>query len=215
MAVKNRGSAASVGEDLAPMSAAWSAIPTFTPQIGWYLAAQGQLGAANAATVRGRWNATPFPIGNPGFTIDAFSIAIGAAQVGGAGAHLLVGLFKDDGTGFPDTVSAPLATFDYTTLTATGKITGVLGTPLALTPGLYWIVTLYDYTTVPTTTPTFSCYNNNSFQLPNPTGATVPTVRGYINGTTKTALPSGVSFASGLSVSGSNDIPAVQLRRSA
>jgi hypothetical protein len=190
---------------------------TFMPRVGQYSQPTGMNAAATGTIINQRASYTPFFVGPQSWTMDAFRVLVATAAVGGAGLAFDIALYKDDGTGWPNTAQqvavAPAASVD---LTATGAKTAVLTTPVVLTPGLYWAATLYQYTTVPTTAPQVSCISGCSWTLPITTGINVGTVPRGITLATQTTLPTSGTLNSALTTfSGATDCPVVAIRRSA
>lgn len=187
---------------------------TSTPRSGWNAMAEGWFTTATGTPVVGTCYFAPFRVGPQGWTTDQAQIAVTGAITGGATVAVTVGLYGDDGTGWPDVVTGPLVTGTFSTFT-TGNKTAAWGSSLALLPGYYWIAVLYTFGTVPTIAPIFSTYTNTSWALPQATGLGFTQTRGYKTvATNLTVLPSGTALTSStMTITGSTDNPVVGIHR--
>lgn len=89
-------------------------------------------------------------------TIKTVSINVDTAAIGGSGAQLLVGI-RQDNNGLPGTLLETTPAFD---LYNAGVATVSLASSLTLNPGVYWLTYVYQYTSVPTTTPAVNQIGN-------------------------------------------------------
>lgn len=151
-------------------------VPT-APSGRWWLPPVSALAAA-ISTSADRNLLRLIPIDIPvGFTSALVGANITVASSGGAAVVLRHGLYADDGSGCMPALAAPL--FDWGTQACTGTttttaptISDVLGQP----PGRYWLAHVLQYTTVPTTFPTFQIINSGPIL---PTGALAGSARGW------------------------------------
>lgn len=188
----------------------------FMPAIGQYLAPQGLLGYGVGAAVRQRMSFFPIIIGPGPQTFDGVLTNVTTAVSGGASVVLHIGIYSDDGTGFPNTTPGPISSVDLSTFTL-AKQTSNFGSAAVLQPGLYWICTIYDYGTVPTTAPQFSCNANSTWQFGVASSVTFNPHRGLVStANTFTALPTGSALShANMTISASTDVPIPLLHRSA
>lgn len=188
----------------------------FVPRVGWSVNGGTLLGSATGTPVFQRLGLTPFPVGPTGWVTDAVLYNVATAYTGGTNVGFSVGIYPDDGSGFPNLGGGPLATASQTiaSLASTGAKTVPLGNTVNLTPGMYWIGTLVTGTAAPSAGQ-MQCVTNNAYQLPiASTFAPATSARGYTVAS-QTALPTTQPADSGFSISGSNDLPMINLRRSA
>lgn len=191
------------------------------PQVGWTAQPQGLNGTAGGVPVFGTLYLTPFRVGYPGWTADAFVVACTTAFTGGTAPVELFGLYPDNGTGFPDTSAGPIGQASLSTASLTTGNKNVLiqvsgtNTPIVLSPALYWIATLATGTAA-ATAGAFSAIAGAAWEIPLPSTVAVGTVgRGY-QLTSQTALPTASLLGNGsLLVNGGSVMPVVGLRRSA
>ena len=202
-----------------PVSAATTAaiaLNTFsvTPAIGNIALPPGFISSANQSLTSGSLYMYPFYLGSNGYTVDAMYININTAQSGGT-VSFQAALYGDDGTGWINGANQVIAPQSFT-LTATGNVSSAtLGTPVALTPGRYWMVTLYTNTSTPTTVPVFACLNNTIWSLPIRTSTTLGSVVRGFSQSTSTFPTATVSRTGTFVESGVSNIPLVGLHRSA
>lgn len=184
----------------------WAGAIPFATQ--WWISAPGYLGTVASTLTSQRCTFHPFLIAAG--TYDALAINVSTAQVGGTVTCKLA-LYKDDGSGsWPDTTNIIVSS--TIVLTATGNATGTF-TSTALTAGLYWAACFYNVSVSPTTAPQVRCLTNTSWALglPNSIDATTR-ARGYYR-SSLTDLPTDATTTGNVSVSASNDIPAIGLRK--
>ncbi|ARC55964.1 hypothetical protein AS850_02610 [Frondihabitans sp. 762G35] len=188
------------------------------PPVGFSVNGGGILGATAGTAVYQRLTLTPFLVGPVAWTADAALYNVTTAVSGGTNIAFLAGIYADDGTGQPKFQGGPLASSSQSSASlTTGAKTVLLSAPITLKPGLYWVATLLTGTAAPTTSPAFQCITNNAYQLAVPsTVGSNTSIRAY-TWSGQTALPTtAMALANAsTSVSGSNDAPLVNLRRSA
>lgn len=189
------------------------------PRIGSSIAGQNFIGGTTAATPTFKQTQfVPFVTGPVNWTSDAILLNVSTAFTGDTATSLLVSLFPDDGTGFPNAAAGPLvtATVSWTTMTTTGIKTQVWDNSATqvLQPGLYWLAVLLTGTTAPTAGQ-FTVMSNNTYALGMTSGITPGTsIRAYgLN--TQTAMPTTQPTDASFVAVGSSVVPVVQLRRSA
>lgn len=187
---------------------------SFVPRVGQSIAGTLMLGSTSGSPTYQRVYFTPFAVGPAGWTTDAALMSVSTAYSGGANLSENVGIYADDGSGFPSLAGGPIAQASTTAIGSTGGKTLAFGTPVDLTPGLYWIATLLTGTSAQTGG-AVQCITNSAYQLALPSGIAVgTTARAYtLNG--QSALPTTQPADSSFSISGGNDAPVVNLRRSA
>lgn len=156
---------------------------------------------------------TPFPVGPSGWQADAFLFVISTAYSGGTGVAFNVGLYPDDGTGFPNLGGGPLTQVNTTSLTA-GTKTLSLGAPLDMAPGMLWMATLVSGSAAPSAGQ-MQCVTNNAYQLSLPASIAPGTSTRAYTLAGQTALPTSQPADSAFSISGGNDCPLIAVRRSA
>lgn len=202
--------------DFATVASARSRQPlSFMPSINAYMGPQGLLSYTTTPATRQRQSWYPFLVGPQGWTADAFVVNVTTASSGGSAPKLLLGLYKDDGTGFPD-ATQQVATATLTTLTVAKQVAAFSGGAVALAPGLYWICTIYDYTTVPSTAPQFNSNANSVWQFEAVSSVSFNPHRGLIStASTFTALPTSALTRSNFTICADSTIVIALLRRSA
>jgi len=187
--------------------------PSFVPRVGWSVNGGVQIGTTTGTPSFQRATFTPFSVGPSGWQADAILFVVSTAYSGGTNVGFSVGLYPDDGTGFPNLAGGPIAQVSTTTLTA-GTKTVTLGTPVDLTPGTLWVCTLVTGTAAPSAGQ-MQCLTNTAYQLALPAGIAPGTVaRAYVL-TGQTALPTSQPADSSFALAGGNDAPIINLRRSA
>lgn len=202
---------------------AYGSLEAIVPPAGWLVTDKTMMtAAAGLALTSGRGNFHRLYL-MPG-TYDSLWVTCSTAQGGTTVGQvsLLLGLYPDDGSGtWPDTTNQPIASATISSgsggpLTSTGMKQATFASPLVITkPTLLWVCSLYLVATAPTTPPVLVAISTNLQNLARPTTLVLNTAtRGYFR-SGLAALPSTASTPSNVSVSGSADITAVAIRRSA
>lgn len=169
----------------------------------------------SATPARNRLAMYPFHVGGTTpWQTDAIKINVNnVPNVSGSGVAVSVGLYREDADGFPDGSQQVLAyTFTEADLVQY-QITRTLPTPITLTPGRYWMMGLYTYTTAPVTPPQLTLGTSPNGALPADSGQApgFPS-RGYtINDFT--SLPTTALNKSLVTPGLNNDFIFAQLRR--
>lgn len=186
-----------------------------TPRLGWVASPPGFISASAGTPVTGALTFYPFYVGNTGWTADAFYTDVTTAQSGGTTSFQLA-LYKDDGTGWPDGTQQVIAPTTVT-LTGTGNIASTIGAgPVVLTAGRYWVFSLYQVTSAPTTSFACNCLSNVIWTLPTSTGNLVGSAqRGYQIASQTTFPSAAISSSSVTSINSGTTTPVTGLRRSA
>ena len=148
-------------------------------------------------------------------TYDALYVSVSTAQSGGT-VTLTGALYNDDGSDtWPDTSTGPIVSGAFPALTSTGMKLLTLSSPLVLTrPTLLWVSVLYVDTTAPSTAPLLASLAGNLNSYARSVANGFAGVRGYFR-SGLSAPANTASTTANLSVSGSTDIVAVAIRRSA
>lgn len=219
MAVKQLGGAPSGATDAATKGY----VDTFlnplaiAPKVGWYAPTAGYIvgTSATGTLTSGKATFSPFWIGPTGWTADTIHWKVTTAQSGGTITYSL-GLYGDDGSGWPATAGGPLASVSGTTLLTTAQVaTGTFATPLTMSPGLYWAASLSVQSAAPTTAPALQSMINTTYPLAMNSLTNFGTpIRGYAL-TGLSALPTTATAPASMSLVGGNDLPILYLHRSA
>lgn len=102
----------------------------------WYATPQGSVGTATFGV--GDLRCTPFPVDDASITLDDMGVQVTSA--GGAGSVCRVGVYQDDGTGYPGDLLFDAGTIDTTsTGTRTVAANGAGAISEVVTRGLYWL----------------------------------------------------------------------------
>lgn len=146
------------GHLITPLSAEWIA-PTV---LGGFV-------STGQTLVAGSCYFLPLDVVRP-LTVRALGISVTAAQSGGT-TTLSVGVYRDDGTlGNPLLPPGPVASGAVAALTSIGNRTVAVSTTLS--PGRWWLASLYVVTSAPTTAATVAAYNGNiGLATPIPNGS--------------------------------------------
>lgn len=168
----------------------------------YYLAGYGPSSTTGAATVN-TLTAFPFVVPNACSITKIGSEVTGA---GGSGSVVRIGLYADDGTGYPGALVVDAGTIDGTSATVQ-DIT--LGSSVELTAGVYWSATVAQVGTAPT----LRVWNIPSLMsIPMRLGTSTPGAGalgiGYGQGSVTGALPATFST----SISAQSSIPRVHLK---
>jgi hypothetical protein len=133
--------------------AAGSSVGLARPPIGSFIAPTGLMTVSTAAPTSGRVTFLPFDV-NQTATFSDIGFRIGTNAVGGA-VELTAGIYADNGEGNAPNLTRRLAYTPVGDTLTTGTNREIpLDQQVRLTPGRYWIGTLYRQVTAPTTSPT-------------------------------------------------------------
>lgn len=198
--------------------------PTFfMPGPGETIQPPGLLGVGGTTqtlAMRQLLKAYPHIVGPRPWICDSLRILVGSGTTpaGGTDVVLDVGIFGDDGTGFPDFETGALATAQFNSIMSNGAKTANLSEELELKPGVYWPISRLDWSVAPTTYPQLASNANSTWQL----GIRVVSLnhgptRGFLSNDAFNAIP---SPASGLtradfSIDGGSGTPIFLLHRKA
>lgn len=187
--------------------------PSFVPRVGWSVNGGVQIGTTAGTPSFQRATFTPFSIGPSGWQADAFMFVVSTAYSGGTNIGFSIGLYPDDGSGFPSLAAGPVVQAATTSLT-TGTKTVAFPAPVDLAAGTYWVCTLVTGTAA-ASAGQMQCLTNTAYQLALPAGIAPGTVVRAYTLTGQTALPTSQPADSSFGVAGGNDAPIINLRRSA
>lgn len=117
-----------------------------------------------------------YPLYIPATTIKTVSNAATTGQTGG-NSH--IGLYADNGAGYPGNLVSDFGVIGA--LTGTGVVTSTLTSPLAVNSGLYWVSSIFTATsTFPTVVGISPLYTNTlNMQLGFPTAADAAATTGF------------------------------------
>lgn len=160
----------------------------------------------NAPTGGGSFYAYPYPI-RVATTITALVAQVATLATGGA-VSAKMGVWNDNGSGFPDLAAGPIFTgaVDVTTAAAAKR---VLPWATTLQPGTYWVGFLYVETSAPTTRPSLYLVNSASWNLALPAASSFANAVGGWKWTGVADYPTSMT---GVGLAGSNDAPVMALR---
>lgn len=186
------------------------------PPIGSAQPPVGMTGSATNAPAYQRQHWVPVDVGPTGWTADAIMLNVTTVYSGATIPTALVGLYgSDPATGYPKT-DAPLASGSValSTVTTTGIKFFTFTSPVALTPGRYWMSFLLAGAAV-ATAGGFTAMGSTAVGFPTPAGTGVGTnIRSlYLAG--QTALLAAAQTPSGFLLDGGSSCPFMLLRRSA